>query len=154
MESNKLNIISLSAMMIANTAAGLLATPRTGVTKLTNRALESSSHRQQAEDLTQTIEALERRIQKLENMARITPKRGRVSTRNSENDRRNKGSEYSVKDLVAAKLDAAMALQHKFDKEAGMRTEKGRKAEGDVGTRTEAHTSELQSLMRISYDVF
>src|SRR3546814_14509239 len=67
-------------------------------------------------------------------MARITPKRGRVSTRNSENDRRNKGSEYSVKDLVAAKLDAAMALQHKFDKEAGMRTEKGRQAEGDVGT--------------------
>src|SRR3546814_18678086 len=66
-------------------------------------------------------------------MARITPKRGRVSTRNSENDRRNKGSEYSVKDLVAAKLDAAMALQHKFDKEAGMRTEKGRQAEGDVG---------------------
>src|SRR3546814_5375287 len=83
------------------------------------RSLESSSHRQQAEDLTQTIEALERRIQKLENMARITPKRGRVSTRNSENDRRNKGSEYSVKDLVAAKLDAAMALQTNFDKEAG-----------------------------------
>src|SRR3546814_6431294 len=27
-----------------------------------------------------------------------------------------------------------MALQHKFDKEAGMRTEKGRQAEGDVGT--------------------
>src|SRR3546814_7115377 len=99
-------------------------------------------------------------------MARITPKRGRVSTRNSENDRRNKGSEYSVKDLVAAKLDAAMALQHKFDKEAGMRTEKGRQAEGDVGTalravldeeplyRSEEHTSELQSLMRISYAVF
>src|SRR3546814_2120227 len=84
-------------------------------------------------------------------MARITPKRGRVSTRNSENDRRNKGSEYSVKDLVAAKLDAAMALQHKFDKEAGMRTEKGRQAEGD---RSEEHTSELQSLMRTSYAVF
>src|SRR3546814_11335043 len=100
MESNKLKIISLSAMMIAITAAVLLATPRTGVTKLTNRSLESSSHRQQAEDLTQTIEALERRIQKLENLARITPKRGRVSTRNSEKDRRNKGSEYSVKDLV------------------------------------------------------
>src|SRR3546814_15252383 len=31
-------------------------------------------------------------------------------------------------------LDGAMALQHKFDKEAGMRTEKGRQAEGDVGT--------------------
>src|SRR3546814_9868110 len=98
-------------MMIAITAAVLLATPRTGVTKLTNRSLESSSHRQQAEDLTQTIEALERRIQKLENIARITQKRGRVSTRNTENDRRNQGSEYSVKELVAAKLDGEMAIQ-------------------------------------------
>src|SRR3546814_14139010 len=89
MESNKLKIISLSAMMIAITAAVLLATPRTGVTKLTNRSLESSIHRQQAEDLTQTIEALDRGIQKLENMARISPKRGRVTTRNTEKDRQN-----------------------------------------------------------------
>src|SRR3546814_14873774 len=93
------------------------------------RSLESSSHRQQAEDLTQTIEALERRLQKIENMARITPKRGRVSTRNSENDRRNKGSEYSVKALVAAKLDTAIAHQDEFAKEAGSR----RSAERRVG---------------------
>src|SRR3546814_7143215 len=55
---------------------------------------------------------------------------------------------------VAANLLAAVAGDDADDERARRRDEHRRHAEGRIPWRSEEHTSELQSLMRISYAVF